>query len=53
MLFGGALLMEYYEPIRLYLAVGGVVLLAVAVWLKLTPRGCIEVGTPPGNVANQ
>ncbi len=53
LLFGSALLLEYYEPVRLYLALGGVVLLAVAIWLKLTRRGCIEAGMPPGNVANQ
>lgn len=52
LLFGSALLLEYYEPARLYLALGGVVLLAVAIWLKLTRRGCAEAGTPTGNVAN-
>jgi len=46
LLFGGALLLEYYEPVRLYLALGGVALLAVAIWLKLTRRGCVEAGAP-------
>jgi len=46
LLFGGALLLEYYEPVRLYLALGGVVLVAVAIWFKLTRRGCIEAGAP-------
>ena len=36
--FGGALLMEYYEPARLYLTLGGVVLLGAAIWIKLTRR---------------
>ncbi len=47
LMFGGALLLEYYEPIRLYLALGGVVLLAVAIWLKLTRRGCVEIIAKP------
>lgn len=46
LLFGGALLMEYYEPVRLYLALGGVVLMAVAIWIKLTRRGCVEAAAP-------
>ena len=46
LLFGGALLLEYYEPVRLYLALGGVVLVAGAIWFKLTRRGCIEAGAP-------
>lgn len=52
LLFGGALLLEYYEPVRLYLALGGVALVAAAIWLKLTRRGCVEATTPTGNVAN-
>ncbi len=51
MLFGSALLLEYYEPMRLYLALGGVVLLTVAVWLKWSRRGCVEAGTPMGTMA--
>ena len=46
LLFGGALLLEYYEPVRLYLALGGVVLLAVAIWLKLARRGCVDPEAP-------
>lgn len=46
LLFGSALLLEYYEPVRLYLALGGVALLAVAIGLKLTRRGCVEAATP-------
>ena len=45
MLFGSTLLLEYYEPVRLHLALGGVALLAVAIWLKLTRRDCIKAGT--------
>ncbi len=52
LLFGGALLLEYYEPVRLYLALGGVVLLAAAIWLKLTRRNCVEAETPMGNIAS-
>ncbi len=52
LLFGGALLLEYYEPVRLYLALGGVALLTVAVWLKLTRRGCLKVETTAGSVTS-
>ena len=51
--FGSALLLEYYEPVRLYLALGGVVLMAVAIWFKLTRRECIEAATPTIKVENQ
>ena len=37
--------LEYYEPVRLHLALGGVALLAVAIWLKLARRDCIKAGT--------
>ena len=53
LLFGGALLLEYYEPVRLYLALGGVVLLAVAIWLKMTRRGCVDAETPVSNTASR
>lgn len=46
LIFGSALLLEYYEPVRLYLALGGVVFLAVAVWLKVTGRGCVSSQFP-------
>ncbi|MBI3041778.1 MAG: hypothetical protein HYY78_03025 [Betaproteobacteria bacterium] len=52
LLFGSALLIEYYEPVRLYLALGGVVLVAVAIWLKLTGRGCAETGAPVSGVTS-
>ena len=42
LLLGSALLLEYYEPARLYVALGGAVLLAAAVWLKLTRPECLE-----------
>ena len=51
LLFGGALLLEYYEPVRIYLALSGIALLAIAVWLKLTRRGCAEAGTTMDNIA--
>ena len=38
---------------RLYLALGGVVLMAAAIWLRLTRRGCAESGTPMGNNASR
>ena len=53
LLFGSALLLEYYEPARLYLALGGVVLMAAAIWLRLTRRGCAESGTRTGNIAGR
>lgn len=53
LLFGSTLLLEYYEPARLYLALGGTAFLAVAIWLKLTRRGCVDARTPMGNNANQ
>lgn len=53
LLFGSALLLEYYEPMRLYLALGGVMLLAAAIWLKLTGRGCAETGAPIGGTAGR
>ena len=34
---------------RLYLALGGVVLMAAAIWLRLTRRECPESGTPMGH----
>ena len=49
LLFGSTLLLEYYEPARLYLALGGVVLLVSAVWLKLTRRGCVVAALPLHN----
>lgn len=52
LLFGGALLLEYYEPARLYLALGGVVLVAAAIWLKLTRRGCREIADPSGRMSS-
>ena len=39
---GSALLLEYYEPVRLYVALGGAALLAAAVWLKLTRPECLN-----------
>ena len=42
LLFGSTLLLEYYEPARLYLALGGTALLALAIRLKLTRRGCVD-----------
>ena len=52
LLFGSTLLLAYYEPVRLYLALGGVALLAVAIWIKLTRRDCIKAGTPTGSIAS-
>lgn len=43
---GSALLLEYYEPVRLYVALGGAALLALAVWLKLARPECFKAGTP-------
>lgn len=42
LLIGGALLLEYFEPLRLYVALGGAALLVVAVWLKLSRPECLK-----------
>lgn len=42
LLIGSALLLEYFEPIRLYVALGGALLFAVAVWLKLARPECLK-----------
>ena len=42
LLIGSALLLEYFEPIRLYVALGGALLLAAAVWLKLARPECLK-----------
>lgn len=41
-LVGGTLLLEYFEPVRLYVALGGVALLALAIWLKVTRKECVD-----------
>ncbi len=38
MIFGGELLLSYYEPVRVYLAAAGVLVAAVAVWVELARR---------------
>ena len=38
LLFGSTLLLSYFEPIRLYVGIVGVLLLAFAVYKKLSPR---------------
>lgn len=43
---GSVLLLEYFEPVRLYVALAGAALLAAAVWLKLTRPECLKVATP-------
>jgi hypothetical protein len=48
LLFGSSLLLQYFEPGRLYLAVSGALLLAVAIWLKAVRRGCAQAETPMG-----
>jgi len=45
LLIGGALLLEYYEPVRLYVALAGVGLLAVAIGLKLSRPDCYRAAT--------
>lgn len=42
LLIGSALLLEYFEPLRLYVALGGAALLALAVWLKLARPECLQ-----------
>ena len=45
LLVGSALLLEYYEPVRPYVAVGGVALLAAAIGLKLSRPDCYRAAT--------
>ena len=46
-----ALLLEYFEPARLYVALGGAALLALAVWLKLARPECLkaQAGSTPAS----
>jgi uncharacterized membrane protein (Fun14 family) len=48
LLIGSALLLEYFEPVRLYVALAGVGLLAAAVWIKLTRSECVKAAIPAG-----
>lgn len=46
--FGGTLLLEYFEPVRLYVGLAGTVLLAYALYVKLYRNECVrrsETGT--------
>jgi formate hydrogenlyase subunit 3/multisubunit Na+/H+ antiporter MnhD subunit len=45
-LVGSTLLLEYFEPVRLYVALAGVGLIAVAIWLKLARKGCVDARIP-------
>lgn len=49
LLIGSALLLEYFEPVRIYVALGGAALLALAVWLKLARPECFraQAGSTP------
>ena len=49
LLVGSALLLEYFEPLRLYVALGGAALLALAVWLRLARRECLKVQAQAGS----
>lgn len=42
LLIGSALLLEYFEPVRLYVALVGAGLLGLAVWLKLSRPECLK-----------
>ena len=42
LLIGSALLLEYFEPVRLYVALAGAALLAAAGWLKLARPECLQ-----------
>ena len=48
LLIGSALLLEYFEPVRLYVALGGAALLALAVWLKLARPECFKAEAQTG-----
>ncbi|HUF82522.1 MAG TPA: hypothetical protein VMN03_15400 [Burkholderiales bacterium] len=49
LLIGSALLLEYFEPVRLYVALGGAALLALAVWLKLARSECLKAEAQAGS----
>jgi hypothetical protein len=42
MLFGGELLMAYYEPVRLYVALLGIVVTGAAIWWTLQQKASVE-----------
>lgn len=43
---GPALLLQYFEPVRLYVGLLGVALIAYAVWRKASGIGCKPVASP-------
>lgn len=45
-LVGSTLLLEYFEPVRPYVALGGVALLALAIRLKLGRKACADAQIP-------
>lgn len=45
-LVGSTLLLEYFEPARLYVALAGVALLAVAIRLKAIRKECVKAPVP-------
>jgi hypothetical protein len=50
-LIGSALLLEYFEPVRLYVAAGGAALLGIAVGLKLSRQACLPTSAPASRTA--
>lgn len=54
LVFGGALLLQYYEPARPYLALGGIVLLSGAIWSKVSRRRpCAETAKPVADLTSR
>ncbi len=47
LIFGGELLLTYFEPVRVYVALAGVLAVAAAVWIELARRG--ELGSAAGH----
>ena len=47
LIFGGELLLTYFEPVRIYVALAGVLAVAAAVWIELARRG--EIGSVAGH----
>lgn len=45
-MFGSTLLLEYFEPVRIYVGVGGAALLACALWRKFFHPGVTCAGAP-------
>jgi len=50
MIFGGSLLLTYFEPVRIYVALAGAALMLVALWWKFSSVTTRAGGSPAGAV---